>query len=169
MKKLLPTLIATAAVLLAGTSSAQAATPTGTDYYFTPGSSLTITDHESFGANEVQTFNLSGVYLGRITGQTSRVLKVSRCAGGEVRIDLEITMKREDVSMNRFEVFAKMYEGASCSNNDYDGGALDGWNNAFLTRPSIGDTGAVKLDIANKYEGGDFATTAFQFYGTPVY
>ncbi|MDA0168970.1 hypothetical protein OJ998_07725 [Solirubrobacter taibaiensis] len=168
MKKILPTLIATAAVLLGGTASAQAATPTGTDYYFTPGSTLTITDHESFGANEVQTFNLSGLYLGRITGKTTKMFKVSRCAGGEVRIDLEITMKREDLNMNRFEVFAKMFEGASCNSDDYDGGAIDSWNNAFLTS-SILNTGVVKLDIANKYEGGDFASTAFQFTGTPVY
>ena len=168
MKKILPTLIATAAVLLAGTASAQSATPTGTDYYFTPGSYLTITDHEPFGANEVQTFNLSGLYLGRLTGKTTKTFKVSRCAGGEVRIDLEITVKREDVQMNRFEVFAKMYEGASCSNDDYDGGTIDSDNNAFLT-DSILNTGAVKLDVKNKYEGGDFATTAFQVTGKAVY
>ena len=101
---------------------------------------------------DVQTF--SGLYLGLPAVATT--FKVSRCTGGEVRIDLEITMKREDVQMNRFEVFAKMYEGASCSNDDYDGGTIDSDNNAFLT-DSILNTGAVKLDVKNKYEGGDFA------------
>ncbi|MBE2320509.1 hypothetical protein DVA67_031390 [Solirubrobacter sp. CPCC 204708] len=169
MNKILPALLSAAALLFAGAGSAQAATPTGTDYYFTPGSYLTITDHETFGANEVKTFDLSNLYVGRITGQTSKLFKVSRCAGGEVRIDLEITLKREDLNMNRFEVFAKMFEGASCNSDDYDGGAIDGWMNAFYTRPSLINSGAVVLDIANKYEGGDFAKTSFQLYGNAVY
>src|SRR5689334_10402245 len=96
MKKILPTLMSAVAFLVVGAGSAQAATPTGTDYYFKPGSYLSITDHEPFGANEVKNFDLSNVYLGRINGVGSKLLKISRCAGGEVRIDLEITMKRED-------------------------------------------------------------------------
>ena len=167
MNKILPALLTTAAVLVAGAGTAQAAP--GTDYYFTPGSTMKIVDHEPFGANEVKTVDLSHLYVGRITGETTKMLKFSRCAGGEVRVDLELTVTRETASVNRFGAVARLYEGASCNTDDYDGGASNIFGNAFYTRPAIGDTGTVTLNPVNKYEGGDYASTSFQLYGRPVY
>jgi hypothetical protein len=167
MNKILLALLTSAAVLVAGAGTAQAAT--GTDYYFTPGSTMKIVDHEPFGANEVKTVNLSNVYLGRITGKTTKTLKFSRCAGGEVRYEISIDLTREDDAVNRFDADAFLDEGASCSSSDLDGYVFGPMRQAFYTRPAVGDTGTVTLKASNTEEGGDYATTSFQLYGTPVY
>ena len=168
MNKILPALLTTAAVLVAGAGTAQAYS--GTDYYFSQGSTMKIVDHEPFGANEVKTVDLSHVYVGRISGDNmTKTLKFSRCAGGEVRFEISLDMTRRDGSVNKFDADAFLYEGASCSSSDLDGYLFGPIGEYFYTRPTVGDTGTVTMKVNNTEEGGDSASTSFRLYGKPVY
>jgi hypothetical protein len=162
MKRLL---LHVAALALASALMAAAATTASADAWKPgqvskitagPGSYVKITDHETFGSDEVAAYYFTGTSLGALGYSTKAFGPVIRswCAGGEVRVELETrgwTMDPVTDTM-RVEARIKLYEGASCSNNDLDGSTT--WKEVYL---HPGSSHSLDFQTWNTQEGGDEA------------
>jgi hypothetical protein len=163
MKKILPALLLITALLAGVSPAAQAADPKGYDFYFRDGSTLTILDDESWPwDNEMRTFNLGGLYIGRMPySSVDQTLKFSRCAGGEVRVDITLTghTKAPD---NYIKPKVELFEGASCNTNDHEDS-----QKLPVFYPGAGTWSSFStIDLENVLEGGDWASgyLGFQTY-----
>lgn len=157
-RKFLAALIAGAAAL--GTTSPALAVTHGDDYYMAPGTYLKIVDHETFGADQIQKFDLSNLALGRIGDVGTKSFKFSRCAGGEVRVEVTVTVTRLSPSSSTVRYNSSLYEGTSCSSTDLED------TDPIGTSPLDIYQG---LYLYNYDEGGDYATGSLSVKKVPVY
>lgn len=157
-KTLAGLLAGVAAVLVA--APAHAAGPKGDDYWLAPGSTITIVDDE-YGTDEIQKFDLSNAYLGRLNGDSGGWFKVSRCAGGEVRVEITAQIWRKNADTSLVIYYASLYEGATCGTTDLDGGSNTwGWSNTDWEQ---------FLRVDNDNEGGDYAHAKLKIKKTNAY
>ncbi|MDA0179004.1 hypothetical protein OJ997_01760 [Solirubrobacter phytolaccae] len=156
MKKILPTLIATTAVLLAGSASAQAAS--FTEVHFEPGSTIKIHDDETFGSDVEKTWDLSGS-VGKFKNSvtTPQTLLVSRCAGDEVRVEIRITRQLIN-GVPALRTRADLYEGDSCSTPDLDGSVVFDFGTIHAPFKFT-----KQYHVTNAQEGGDWAVANLNY------
>lgn len=158
MKKILPTLLLTTALLAGVSPAAQAADPKAYDFYFLHGSSLTVGDDESWPwTSEWRDFDLSGQYIGRMPySSVDQTLKFSRCVGGEVRVDITLTGHTKAPN-NRIKPKVELFEGASCNTDDREDSQKlpEFW--------STQDSGMTKINLENAQEDGDWASGSLAF------
>jgi hypothetical protein len=114
--------------------------------------SMFITDDETFGSNEhaTVTFN-KNLSIGPLLGSDTFI--ATGCAGGEVRIELTVTVVDGD-DAGSVSVFPtlRMLEGTSCSSNDLDGTFVPP---AFSVAANTTVTTTQRVN--NNDEGGDRA------------
>jgi hypothetical protein len=116
--------------------------------------SMTITDDEAWPfSDEVEKFTLgtqAPFYVSAVNPVETRV--ISRCAGGEVRIDLHMRVELITADWVRVSGTAYLYEGASCTSNDLDG--QKSFN--FQFSPNVTHRPS-PIEVENQAEGGDSA------------
>ena len=126
------------------------------------GSTVKVVDHETFGANEVGTYEIGGTPFGALGyslksfGSTKR----SWCAGGEVRLELETRGWTVDPFADTMRVEARLnlYEGSSCATTDLDGSTV--WSHVLL---QPGKSWPLSFKVWNTHEGGDWAEAWINF------
>lgn len=126
-----------------------------------PGSTLHVLDHETFGADEVITSDLTNTVFGKVTpwlNMTEATTTLSRCAGDEVRAELEISTYTwsYDVRINGTAKL-RLYEGSDCNTTD-----LDGVSEEFFFSMFPKQITSLKIPVKNVAEGGDYAVATLK-------
>lgn len=126
-----------------------------------PGSTLHILDHESIGANEVITADLSNTVFGKVWDDypyDAFTTKLSRCAGDEVRAELTVTGETWSYD-HRINGTAqlRLYEGSDCNTKD-----LDGVSESFFFALFPKQYMDIKIPVKNTAEGGDYAVATLK-------
>jgi hypothetical protein len=155
MKKILPTLIASLAALAFAAPAANAGlvVEDATEYYLTTDSFINVFDDEPF-TSEWYGFYVGDMYLGRVWGKDTKVFKFSRCAGGEVRIEVDVLAQRLNKDNSTIRVQYRLYEGTSCSTKDLESKVTKGDDNlptGLNNRVRMSDT------LFNEDDGDDRA------------
>ena len=100
-----------------------------------PGSSITVVDDETFGANEVATYSLSGTVFGKLSYWKPKFTHVlSRCAGDEVRAELWTEGVTYTNQVAHGTAYLKLYEGTSCQDPQLNGVSDEGLVHALRRR-----------------------------------
>jgi hypothetical protein len=159
----LKTLLVAAALAVVGAAPAHAAQD-ATDYYLESGSFISITDHEPFGANVKKSFSFDNYQLGRVSGKTTKTFKISRCVGGEVRVDVVFEVKRFRADVSDVSANAYLFEGSSCNTSDMDGTAFSWWHRLWIPGFMV----PLSMTVKNTDEGGDWAWMSLPVQGKPV-
>jgi len=173
MNKLITGLLATVALFGAGTATASAqmsewGEDEAVNVVATSGS-MKIVDEETFGANEVKTFNLAGTKFGTIGGWSPwpRAFNttISRCAGGEVRGELHVKADAQTSPRTVWlEAYVYLYEGTSCSTTDFDG-----YSEHLHFHLDPGQSITKTFKTTNMAEGaGDSVTATVTFSAQPI-
>jgi len=117
---------------------------------------IDVTDYENFGSNEHAHLNINELIT--LSPGESRNLSFEVCAGGEVRIELEVGVNlREDDKIAVITILAKMYEGTTCHNNDYEGG------HKVTIEVAPNSPASSDFRLWNKDEGDDYADFYLRF------
>ncbi len=116
-------------------------------------STMKIVDHETFGSNERRTVKNTGTLFLDKSKKTDQLFFVGKC-GGEVRIELTITIKQNSSGSISVKESAKLFEGTSANSTDLDGTA----SKSMLV--SKNKTKTLKFRVRNTDEGGDYADLA---------
>ena len=101
--------------------------------------------------------------LGTLNGWSKPSFKsvVSRCVGGEVRVELHTeAVTYSDVRVGFVTAWLELYEGSSCATTD-----LDGKSGKAVFTLDPGQMRTYTFNVNNQAEGGDSATATVKFAG----
>ncbi len=112
------------------------------------GSSMTIFDDEWLETDEIGTF-LTGMGIAFTPYVSSGTRVISKCAGGEVRVEFTLNAERSNADGTvRVGGIANLFEGTSCSSTD-----KDGWRSFGNITIKPGEVVTIPLRVDNLDEG----------------
>lgn len=111
---------------------------------------MELTDDETFGSNEHGSGDKSGEVV-VTNGSPQEIINMVTTAGGEMRVELPISVQVRDTGDTKATGTAKLYEGTSEQTDD-----LDGTLDVDFLIPRDGFV-SKEYTIRNTDEGGDFA------------
>lgn len=124
-------------------------------------SRIFMLDHETFGRNETRTVENRGVFMLSDPRPSNSLFFIGKC-GGEIRVELSITVRQIANGDVNVSGKALLFEGTSEDTTDLDG------QGTFNKNIRANTTDTVSLRVNNTDEGGDYSDIFLQFSNTKL-